>query len=317
MLTGKDAIWEVVRHAETVDRDASSHWRDTGIETAKHPLGEDPFNLVYGDRGFGIVGPIGSVSMKTGLAHRIMHGLLQTPIRAKGSGLRNFAPSQRIAKALVKRQGRAFDKDVLRHSLTMALCQDHLDLNPQDGCFAVIGDGFGTMSALILDSVPGSKVILANLSKTLLVDLAFLYKAFGAEGIAYADSPETIKEATRHPDVRIIGVRADDASLLREVPIQLAFNLFSMMEMDPPVTAKYFEYLRQSPAERTAFYCCNRDKVLPDGTETRFLDYPWDEADEILVDGPCPWTKLSYHGRPPFYYHSGHFLHRLAWLKKA
>ena len=89
------------------------------------------------------------------------------------------------------------------------------------------------------------------------------------------------------------------------------------MEIDPPITARYFDVLRRAPRAETAFYCCNRvEKTLPDGTITRFFEYPWNPDDQILVDQPCPWTAIAYRGRPPFYYHGPEVFHRLVMLKK-
>ena len=91
------------------------------------------------------------------------------------------------------------------------------------------------------------------------------------------------------------------------------------MEMEPAVTAAYFDVLRRGPAGRTAFYCCNIvEKVWADGTVIRFYEYPWDEDDELLVDGKCPWDQYVYRKTPPFYYkRKKPTLHRLAYLKKT
>jgi hypothetical protein len=89
------------------------------------------------------------------------------------------------------------------------------------------------------------------------------------------------------------------------------------MEMDAPVTKMYSDTLRQCPRASTAFYCCNRvEKRLPDGTITRFLEYPWHPDDEILLDQLSPWDRFGYRGRPPFYYKNNPVHHRLVRLKK-
>jgi hypothetical protein len=318
MLLNKEAILEVARYADTLDRDTSSHWRDIGVVSTEHPLKKDPFDLVYGARGFSMVGPIGSVSMKVSPFHRIMHAILQFPIRRHGGAFPSFKSVDKAAASILRRQARAYDKDVLRHTMTMAMLLDNLPLRDNPDPIVVIGDGFGTMASLIMETLPDTTVILVNLTKTLLVDLAFLYKAFPDSGYAYVETPGDIQAAVADPAVKVVAVRADFSSLLQSVPIALGINIFSMMEMDPPVTAKYFEYLRKSPAStRTAFYCCNRDeKRIEDGTITRFLEYPWHSEDEILLDGQSPWDTLAYRARPPFYYRLNSVRHRLAWLSK-
>ncbi|NQU59160.1 MAG: hypothetical protein HQ513_18160 [Rhodospirillales bacterium] len=58
------------------------------------------------------------------------------------------------------------------------------------------------------------------------------------------------------------------------------------------------------------------EKQLPDGTVTRFFEYPWDAKDKIIVDEPSPWDKYSYRKSPPFYYRNNPVHHRLVSLKK-
>ena len=182
----------------------------------------------------------------------------------------------------------------------MAFLRDRLDLASEKDPIAVIGDGFANMASLILANLPHSRVILVNLTKTLLVDLAFTFKAFPEAGIALVQDADDMAEAMQRTDIRVIAVGADNARLLAGVPISLAVNIMSMMEMDPPVTKMYFDTLRQCPRKSTVFYCCNRvEKRLPDGTITRFSGYPWDPDDEILVDEPSPWDRTAIEGNHP------------------
>jgi hypothetical protein len=88
-----------------------------------------------------------------------------------------------------------------------------------------------------------------------------------------------------------------------------------MQEMNPPVIANYFEYMRGSKAEEKYFYCCNRlEKVLPDGTITKFNEYPWNGC-EILLDEACPWYQGYVDHNYPFYHpFDGVIWHRLVKL---
>jgi len=317
MLVNRDAILEVARQSEDVDDGTSSHWRPENQVAGEHPLKNDPFNFDYGPGGFSRIGPIGAISTKTGLLHRAAHGILQIPVRNIGSRFDAFGEIDRSAASIAKRQGRAYDKDLLRHAVTLAFLRDRLDLESETDPIAVIGDGFANMAALILDTLPQSQVILVNLTKTLLVDLAFTHKALPDLGIALVGDAGEMREALTRSDIRVIAVKADHAPLLAGTPVALGINILSMMEMDPPVTKMYFDVLRQCPRTDTAFYCCNRvEKQLPDGTVIRFFEYPWHPDDEILADELSPWDKFAYRGRPPFYYRINPIQHRLVRLNK-
>ncbi len=308
--------------AETVKRDggdaaASSHWRNED-KLASHPLVVDPLNFDLKTTDSTAFGPLGGISAKVSWKHRFMHRLLQLPLRALGFGLRGFQAADKIAVGIAQAQSRAYDKDLLRHTLTLALLQQHLGKTLDDGTIAVIGDGFANMSALLLSAHPKAKVILVNLHKSLLFDCVFLRKALPNINIRLVQSDTDMADALAASDVHCIALAAEDAALMDAAPITLGINILSMMEMDPPVTAAYFDLLRRAPSDKTAFYCCNRiEKTLPDGTVTRFDAYPWDADDEIMVNAMCHWTRLAYHGRPPFYYLSNPVRHRLVYLKKS
>ncbi len=309
------AIADAVR-VDGGDAAASSHWRnEAGL--ADHPLVQDPLNFDLKTADSTAFGPLGGISVKIGMKHCLAHWLLQTPLRALGIGYLGFTGADKIAAGIARAQGRAYDKDLLRHTLTLALLQRHLGATLNQGTIAVIGDGFANMSALLLRTHPSAKVILVNLHKSLLFDCVFLRKAITDVSISLVRSDADMRDALASPDVQCIALAAENASLLRLAPVTLGINILSMMEMDPPVTAAYFDLLRRALADKTAFYCCNRvEKTLPDGTLTRFDAYPWDADDEILVDAMCRWTRLAYRSRPPFYYLSNPVRHRLVYLKK-
>lgn len=243
---------------------------------------------------------------------------MQIPYRVIGRRFATFGEIDRTAAMIAKRQGRVYDKDLLRHALTLAFLHRHLELESETDPIAVIGDEFANMTCLLLACLPKCRVVLVNLTKSLLIDLAYAYKTFPDAGIALVRDQGEMDEALARRDIRVIAVGADQARLMAGAPVSLAINILSMMEIDPPVTAAYFDFLRRCPRASTVFYCCNRiEKRLPDGTVTRFFDYPWDPADEILAEGSSPWDAFGYHGRPPFYYRNKPVWHRLARLRKA
>jgi hypothetical protein len=128
-------------------------------------------------------------------------------------------------------------------------------------------------------------------------------------------------EALASPDIRLIGVQADNAPIIESAAIGMAINVHSMQEMDPPIIKGYFQILRRNQADRTVFYCCNkRVKELYDGSKVRFDDYPWHADDQILVDEISPWSQLFYSKTPPFWHRraGGDWAtqHRLVYLHR-
>jgi len=267
-----------------------------------------------GLRGFGGHDP------SPGWFRRSAHRLLQRPFRRLGGPLARFDDADRAAAQIVRLQDRTYDLDALRQALTAALLLEKVPERLSPGAtVAVIGDGFGMLGALLLTLAPGVRIVSVNLSRTLLVDLVFLARALPGLKFALATDAASLAMLLSDHNVRLIALRAEDAQLLAACPLDLAANVVSMQEMDPPVIAGYFKALRQGAGPPVAFYCCNRlEKMLPDGTVVRFQDYPWAGRDEILVDEPCPWSQFLYRGRLPVYGRDGGPIwHRLALLEKA
>jgi hypothetical protein len=318
MLINDEAVKKIAAMATTLDVSASTHWEGHEARGREYELAKDPFDFSKALNNFDVIGPIGAISLKTSLPYKLMHWILQIPFRFIGARFKNFKQINRKASSIAECQDRAYDGDLMRHTLTMALINDRLDVNQDLNLVAVIGDGFANMSSILLSSNSHSRVILVNLTKTLLLDLAFLRKAFPHENIALAQNADEMEEAIASNNTRVIAVRADDMHILAQAPVTLGINIKSMMEMDPHVTEEYFDVLRKGSAKKTAFYCCNRDKkTWADGTVIRFSEYPWHAEDTILVDEPCAWDQFGYRKEIPFYYkRSGLNRHRLVYLKK-
>ena len=113
-----------------------------------------------------------------------------------------------------------------------------------------------------------------------------------------------------------------------QIRVDCAINIASMQEMNEFSIASYFMFLRRSTTPSSRFYCVNRlRKDLPGGEVTSFKDYPWQEDDEVFIDGPCPYYA-HFFGHPmlpkgprvlgvrvPFVnYFDGIMMHRLARL---
>jgi hypothetical protein len=316
---GAEAIRTLAAAAQREDPAASSHWRE---QHARFRFTGDGFE---GLQGFG-----GASTRRghTDFAHR----MLQRPFRALAANLRSFGALHRLADRVCASQGRTLDLDVLRNVLTLAFLQEREPARfGADRTACVIGDGFGTLASLLLGSGSAGRVVLVNLSRTLLVDLWYLKlclgaEAFGRQTVLVSGAGDLAAALARPPaegGPAVVAVQAADHELLRHCPLDVAFNIVSMGEMDPAVTEAYFADLRAvaaaQPGRELAFYCCNREeKTLPDGTVTRFADYPWREEDDALVDELCPWHQRYYAFRPPFYFpYDGPIRHRLAILAPA
>lgn len=160
---------------------------------------------------------------------------------------------------------------------------------------AIIGDSYGYLGGLIHVWLPGTQVIEINLGRTLFFDAYYLGLAFpDARHLLYADSLPPSGEKD------FVFVEAENVSRLADTKVWLYINIASMQEMDPSVAKNYLRLMRRDLSSSVHFYCCNREeKLLPDGTTTRFDDYGWRPEDRILVDEPCPWLESYPTNFPP------------------
>lgn len=249
----------------------------------------DPCASSYWREGASYGDPSGPQS----LLQRLIHWMLQTPYRRMGRAFPSFRSDLTLGYALVRRQNRQFTLDILRHVLTLSFLKSRGALPSKDRVL-VIGDGFGTMASLVLMDDPRARVMSVNLDEGLELDREYIARA----GEFYP---------------RWLGIRARHAEfILQHSSFGLAINIASMQEMDTPEIAKYFRLIRRHKA---ILYCANRlSKKLPDGTITRFKEYPWG-AHALNVDESCPWHQSYYANRFPFYFrYEGTHWHRLARL---
>ncbi len=280
MYSGQAAIDYLATEASKDDPGESSHWRKY------HATFRFTGNGFEGLQGFG-----GSEKPYRGIRWGLSR-LLQRKFRRMAEGLPQFTVIDSLASEITSRWGRAYDLDVLRQSLTLAFLKNHVRnaLSSRGRATAcVIGDGFASMTTLLLASGSASQVVLINLTKTLLVDIWYLKLWMGAE--AFESSVDLVtdedslaralaKPTTNEAGGRVVAIQASDRKLLRNCPVDVALNIASMQEMNPLVIAAYFDDMRAIASQRQlVFYCCNREeKTLPDGTVTRFAAYPWTKA---------------------------------------
>ena len=87
----------------------------------------------------------------------------------------SFYHIDREAKSITTKQNRHYDLDVLRQTLSVSLLQKTIPAALTSSSMAcVIGDGFASMTSLLLATQSAGCVVLVNLTKTLLVDLWYL-----------------------------------------------------------------------------------------------------------------------------------------------
>ena len=310
LITGRDALEALAAQTDVAEASRSVFWQ---CELENFSVSAN--GTVSGRAA------LGNASAKVSTFNNFAHSFLQWPFRWLALEFPDRAKCERLGRSIAANQNRLFTNDMMRQTSTLALICNYLDLRSRNLCNLVIGDGYGVLATLFAMHAPHRKTIAVNLTKPLLLDLAYFSRAVPEAGMALVADGDEMRAALADDDIRVIGVRADDAPCIAEAPIGVAANVVSMQEMDPPVVADYFHLLRRNKAERTAFYCCNKlYKKLADGTELKFNEYPWRPDDEILHDSICPWSQWYYDKKPPFWhYRNGKdrvIWHRLAFLEK-
>jgi putative sugar O-methyltransferase len=288
------------------DQDAtSSHWKKMH---RFFDFKDGEFSGLYG---------FGDLTLPhTGLTY-LAHRLLQKPYRSVGKEHRRFQDIDRLAETICERQNRFYNLDLLRQSLTLAWLTSKLDEGFwDDQIILVIGDGFGSFTSLLLATFPKSRVISVNLSKTLLVDLAYIKIGLPEINPVLVTNKEGMTLALADLNYRLLALSASNNNLIQGLKISLAVNIASMQEMNKAIIQQYFNLIRTSKSPETYFYCCNREeKILPDGSVTRFDEYSWLKDDIILEDEVPLRHKKYYTLRPPFYKnYDGLHRHRLTKL---
>jgi hypothetical protein len=301
---GSTAINYLAKKQDLDDSAASSHWQEYHQDFS---FGEQGF---LGLRGFGGYG-----SRKLGFLHSIM----QLRFREMGGNFDSYESFFHSAQKICRSQQRVLDLDVLRNVLSLALLSQKA---PQafgiDKTVCVIGDGFGIATALLVESERVKQVVLVNLTKTLTVDLHYLRSYMGDkfedEVVLLCADELGSDEFAVCRDAKVVAIEAASCDLLSRTSIDLFINIASMQEMNPSTISHYFDLIRENASKKpTLFYCANREhKVLPDGTDVIFDDYPWDSADKIILEGLVPWHQQYYRFVPPsFRTYDGPVKHRL------
>jgi len=307
---GNDGIDQLATRLETQDPAASSHWRQ------QHADFKFDGNGFSGLRGFGGTG------RARGLIRSSLHYILQNRYRRMAGDFEHFDLAKGHARDICKSQNRNVNLDVLRQAITLAYLRSRTEITTGEEARAcVIGDGFSTLTSLLLADRLFGQVVLVNLTRTLLVDLWYLKLWLGEERFArevvLVDDAQSMAAANSDSTIKVVALEAVNHKFLSHASIDFFANIASMQEMNPEVVAEYFDDIRKS-AKRSKkspiFYCCNRlEKTLEDGTTVRFHDYPWSPKDEVFEHELCPWHNDFYAVSWPVYRpYDGDIVHRLA-----
>lgn len=279
-------------------RHTSAHWEEFGRFQHIEKIG-DEYSL----------GGIGFGEYKK---NSYTNFLLTTPTRLYlVFALRRLGLQYRKAlKMLAVSTNRLLCYDMVRMALTIQFLATHFP-NLGNKKIAVIGDGYGTMGSLLKILFPNCQVTYVNLGRTLAFDALYTARAHpGARHILIAKSGDSVSDDFNYIEAEKVFEIRPEADLF--------INIASMQEMNPAVIREYLELMR-SQLSTVWFYCCNRvEKLLPDGTITRFREYGWEKEDRIIIDELCPWHQVSPMNRPPFFRKfDGPTQHRLVCLHRV
>ena len=290
MIKGKVIITKLSEKINIQESVSSSHW-DKYHENFRYEL-----NSLKGVQGFG------HLNKNYGFLSDYIHKFFQKKYRKIASQNFLFKQIDYSAFNITKIQKRANNLDVLRQTLTLDFLNQKIDFKKINRT-VIIGDGFGTMTTLLLENKLSKQIFLVNLRKTLLVDLLYLKriigeKRFDEEVILVEEIKNLSKIENKH---KIIALEAENYNILSFVEKDLVLNIASFQEMDLGVIKNYFEYLYKQKNKSFYYYICNREeKFLPDGSLIRFEDYPFNPNDFIITDELCPWHQDFYTFKPPF-----------------
>ena len=286
------------------DRSVSSHWRALGPRV---DVRIDADGNIVSFKGYGF----GDLQYRDPVS-RVLSWFCNLSYFVRLPFKKDLRFLLRKVRKNLKRLGTYVTYDCFRQTCGLCVVRWHLKA-ADDECFDVliIGDGYGFLSSLIKSVYPNTRITLIDLGKILLFQAVDLQRI-------YPDCKHVLvgegHGGSREFDFRY--VPAEHYSALKDAKYKLIFNISSMQEMNYDSIRGYFNFIRANATEDSLFYCCNRArKELPGGEVIEFLNYPWVEKDEHLVDEYCPFVKYGAAAKWPFFHRfDGPFMHRLTNL---
>lgn len=258
----------------------SAHWKNF---SAKFNVKRDAGGKITAIKGYGFGGSDDDrflAKIRTAVGNALQLSQLRYP------GLEETVSE---AKKTVRLMGLTFSQDALRQAYTCYFLKKHISENSINiKKILLIGDGHGILAALMSQQFPDAKIFLMDLGVTLFFQAYYLSKIFPQKQHTLLGEADGLKIGNG-----FFYCPAEEQDHFPPEEIDLAINVASMQEMTMDVVAKYFQLLRERKTK--LFYCCNRlEKTLPDGTITRFMDYPWLKEDKHLVNEECPWHRFFF-----------------------
>lgn len=284
---------KIFNHLTTVlhkkERVSSSHW----------DLYHSDFSFTNGKLK-GVKG-FGHLNTHYGILSNWIHFFFQRKYIKLSSRSQFFSHLKNSGISIAKVQKRAFGLDILRQVLTLDFLNQNKVLGNIENTL-IIGDGFGTLTSIMLMNNLSKTIFLVNLRKTLLVDLLYLKKVIGSERfdkeVVMISTPNDLKKIKS--DIRIVAIEAENYDIISQINKDLVINIVSFQEMDMEVINNYLKYI-YSQKTPFYFYLCNREnKCLPDGSLISFKNYKFKKNDKVIIDELCPWHQDFYTFRPPF-----------------
>ena len=270
MHIGRSIIEYLAEEAKKNDPAESSHWKKFN------------YDFKFDGKNFTGLKGFGELGIRFFGISNLIHNVFQRPWKKIGKKYYLFNDYDKIAKKISNKQNRTYDKDFIRHTLTLSLIKEKFpNYLSHYSTICIIGDGFATMTSLLLATFCTKQIILVNLSKALTVDLFYLRLWLGEEDfnssvclINNKKDLDLLNSKNHNEGFKVIAIQAKDRDLLSSFKINLAINMLSMQEMDKEMIKSYFDILRKiENGNKILFYCANREtKGLPDGTNIKFSE---------------------------------------------
>lgn len=271
-----NTLLDIVETDSLPAADTSLYWRRAGEKTV---VKRDGNGLVLRGFGFGVLHP----PSWGGCALRAVRVVERVSYRRVTMRLKNYSSVWRTSVALARDLSFALTFDVWKQAVALAVLMDHWEArNLSPRTFALIGDGYGFLGALIRRHIPEARIYCIDLPKMLV------FQAYTHE-LADPAAKMSLLHRGESSGANVVFALPKDIETISD-QIDCAVNIASMQEMKPTSIQAYFAFLRRRRGNGSRFYCVNRlCKELPGGEVADFYGYPWRQDDEVFIDEPCPY----------------------------
>lgn len=281
----------------------SSFWQEMGGNNSVYLNDTGDRVMIHKGYGFGDFIRVGSLATLKYIVPRISLNFYLGRYVQKSSRID-------LVKDICRKTGRIMSYDCCKQLVAIESLLKNIDVDGDEEFpfysrgikrVCIIGDGYGFMGSLLKKIDPKLKVVWINLGQQLLFDMEMSNRTYG-KGHSYQ---LLTKDSGVSQEADFTYIEAENAELVTGLPVNLFINVASFQEMNLNVVEGYFDLVAKNKAkhgERVFLYSVNRvEKVLPDGTVIRSLDFPWKEARIVHEDNPEWYTKFPTN-LPPFWH---------------